>query len=333
LETDEKKRSLKEIFISTFHDKVDFDYFTNFDMEKEFKTLKLNQRTVYAPSKKLKLIQRFINSSILEFADYNRDVVYSYRKGTAIRDAVEKHSSSHHFFQTDISNFFGSLKSDDVYKAITTRLSNAPITDLEQYIDRLLYIMVVENQLPAGFATSPLLSNICLVDFDDTLKLYCDENNLIYTRYSDDLIISSKNSDFTIYIEDVIQRLLHQEINPDVNISRRKTKIRHRGQKIKILGFSILPNGIVTISSSYKKEVETMLHLYINDDDKFDDYVKNKLKPRPNQLLDKSYQEYGVNSLCGRLISISAMDKNYISKLRQKYGNTIIEMFLRKSVK
>lgn len=331
--TDEKKRSLKEIFISTFHKKVDFDYFINFDIEKEYKTLKLNQRTVYAPSKTLKLIQRFINSSILEFADYNRDVVYSYRKGTAIRDAVEKHSLSHYFFQTDISDFFGSLRGDDVYKAISTRLFNAPITDLDKHIDRLLYIMVVDNKLPAGFATSPLLSNICLVDFDNALKLYCDKNNLIYTRYSDDLIISSKNYEFTLDIEDIIQSLLHQEINPDININRKKTKFRRRGQKIKILGFSILPNGIITIPSSYKKEIETMIHLYINDDDKFEDYVKNKLKPRPNILSDKSYLEYGVNSLCGRLISINAMDKNYISKLRQKYGNTIIEMFLRKSVK
>lgn len=333
METEGIKRTLKEIFISTFHEKIEFDYFLNFDVKKEYKTLNINQRKVYAPSKKLKLIQRFINSSILEFAEYNRDVVYSYRKGAVIREAVEKHSSSQYFFQTDISDFFSSLKSNDIYKAITTRLSKVPVTDLESYIDRILYIMVVDNQLPAGFATSPLLSNICLADFDDALKYYCDTNNLVYTRYSDDLIISSKNNEFISDIENVIQRLLHQEISFEVNLNKNKTKIKHLGQKIKILGFSILPNGIVTISSENKKEVEAMLHFYINDDEKFENYVKEKLKPLPYQLSDKSYQEYGVNSLCGKLIAIKAMDKNYISKLRNKYGNTIIEMFLRKSVK
>lgn len=333
METEGIKRTLKEIFISTFHEKIEFDYFINFDVEKEYKTLYLNQRKVYAPSKKLKLIQRFINSSILEYAEYNRDVVYSYRKGAAIREAVENHALNRYFFQTDISDFFSSLKSEDVYKAITTRLSKVPVTDLESYIDRILDIMVVDNQLPAGFATSPLLSNICLVDFDDELKKYCDINNLVYTRYSDDLIISSKNNEFISDIESVIQTFLHKKINIDVNLNKYKTKIKHRGQKIKILGLSILPNGIVTIPSSDKKEIEAMLHFYINDDTKFESYVKEKLKPRPHQLSDKSYQEYGVSSLCGKLIAISAMDKNYISKLRNKYGNTIIEMFLRKSVK
>ncbi|GGP81499.1 reverse transcriptase domain-containing protein [Shewanella ulleungensis] len=332
MELSKERRSLEEVFISTFHEKVNFDDFVNFSINKEYKTFEVNRRKIYAPSKKLKQFQRFINSSILEYADYNRDVVYSYRKGVSIRDAVEKHASSNFFYQTDISDFFGSITGDDIMKVINTSLLNVPVSDVLEYKQLLFELMVVDNNLPAGFATSPLLSNITLVDFDNALKKYCDRSNIIYTRYSDDLIISSVNEGFVDNINEVIKSFLHEHMGERFNLNYNKTKVRRKGQKVKILGFTILPNGIITISKSYKEEVESLLYFYLNDTDKFSDYVKNKINPRDNQIGDRTFEEFGISSLSGKLIAISSMDSLYISKLRKKYGNTIIEMFLRKTV-
>ena len=319
--------------MSTFHEKMSFKDFLRLDVKSEFHKIVQSKRTIYAPSPKLKQIHRFINKTVLEFADYNSDVVYSYRKGVSIRDAVEKHSNNNFFFQTDFSNFYGSVHLANVNSSLNKQLSNTLVSDIECYINRIVDVTVVDNHIPAGFATSPLLSNICLFDFDNKLFDYCQVRGLTYTRYSDDVIVSGAAPEFTGDIENVISEMLKSYVNSDIKINKSKTKINKKGHDFKILGFNILPNGIVTIPSADKKEIESLLYFYLTDKEKFENYFENLAIHKQLDLSDKSLQEYAISTLSGKLIAFNSMDKNYISKLRRKYGNTVIDMFIRKSVK
>ena len=310
-----------------------FDEFIAFEVTNEYKLINLKKRAVYAPSAKLKQVHRFLNSTILEYADFNKDVVFSYRKGFSTRNAVEKHANNSFFFQTDISNFYGNIHQENVIHSLSEQLTHIPISDIEDYLEKIIKLVVVDNHIPAGFSTSPLLSNICLFHFDNALLNYCQDNSLIYTRYSDDLIISGKSEDFTSKISPVIEGLLKEKINSVISLNTAKTKIHKKGHNFKLLGFSILPNGIVTIPSADKKLVESMLYFFLVDQSKFENYVESALKPKLTELGDKSFREYGIRSLSGKLIAFNSMDKKYISKLRTKYGNTLIDMFIRKSVK
>lgn len=333
MSSNDAKRSLEDIFVSTFHDKMSFEDFKNLDINNEFRPIVKRMRTIYAPSLKLKMIHRFINKTVLEFADYNTDVVYSYRKGVSIRDAVEKHSNNNYFFQTDFSNFYGSIKLSNVKLSLENQLSHIFVSDIEAYISRIIELTVVNDHIPVGFATSPLLSNICLFKFDTELLKYCIEHGLIYTRYSDDIIISGTNNKFTINIENVISELLNLHVNSDVEINKSKTKVHKKGHRFKILGFSILPNGIVTIPSNDKKDVELLLHFYLTDNGNFESYFKSLFNYKEQDLVDKPLREYAISALSGKLIAFNSMDKSYVSKLRRKYGNTVIDMFIRKLVK
>ncbi|WP_348731311.1 reverse transcriptase family protein [Rheinheimera texasensis] len=333
MKNDGVKRSLEEIFISTFHEKMSFAEFLKLDVKSEFHKIVKSKRTIYAPSPKLKQIHRFINKTILEFADYNLDVVYSYRKGVSIRDAVEKHAKNDFFFQTDLSNFYGNIHSDNVKSCLSKQLSNVLISDIDCYVGRIEELTVIDNHIPAGFSTSPLLSNICLFDFDNALLKNCEENNLTYTRYSDDIIISGSDVDFAHDIENTINNHLATYVNNDIKLNKLKTKFNKKGHDFKILGFNILPNGIVTIPSTDKKEVESLLYFYLTNRDKFENYFQVLANNKNLDLNEKSLQEYATGTLSGKLIAFNAMDKSYISKLRRKYGNTVIDMFIRKSVK
>lgn len=310
-----------------------FDEFETFEISNEYKILEFKKRTVYAPSVKLKQVHRFLNSTILEYADFNEDVVFSYRKGFSTRNAVEKHASNNHFFQTDISNFYGNILLENVINSLSKQLSNTPISDIENYLELITKLVIVDNQIPAGFSTSPLLSNICLFDFDNALLKYCQNHGLTYTRYSDDLIISGESEDFTSKISAVIEDLLKKNVNSTIRLNTSKTKIHKKGHNFKLLGFTILPNGVVTIPSIDKKIIESMLYFFLVNQSNFENYVQNTLKPKPSEMGDKSLREYGMASLSGKLIAINSMDKKYVSKLRKKYGNTLIDMFIRKSVK
>lgn len=333
MDGDNNKRNLQQIFVSTFHDKIEFDEFLRLDVTNEYKKISLKKRTVYAPTPKLKLIHRFLNHTVFEYADYNTDVVFSYRKGVSTRDAIEKHSHSNFFFQTDLSNFYANIYQSDVQNALTTQLKNTPVLDVENYVDKILELVVVDDHIPAGFSTSPLLSNICLFSFDNELSKYCQRNALIYTRYSDDLIISGDTNGFTNEIESVIIDLLEKYVNTKISINTAKTKQHKKGHKFKLLGFNILPNGLVTIPSEDKKEVESMLYFYLTDNDKFDSFFKKNMSEKEIELGEKSIRESALGSLSGKLIAFNSMDKNYITKLRRKYGNAVLDMFIRKSVK
>lgn len=327
------KRSLREIFISTFHEKISFEEFYSLSVVDEYKVINTKKRKIYSASPKLKLIHKFVNSTVLERAQFNKDVVFSYRKGASTRDSIEQHAKSDYFFQTDISNFYGSIHLADVKFALENRLQDIPVVDIVDHIDRIIELVVVDDHIPAGFSTSPLLSNICLFDFDNALKDYCNRNRLIYTRYADDLIVSGDFEDFTFDIEEIIRDLLKYNVNSEIQLNPSKTKVHKKGHDFKLLGFSILPNGIVTIPSGDKKEVETLLYLYLTDKSKFDDYVSRKFFSKNSDDKGKSVRDYGIASLSGKLIGFNSMDKSYISKLRRKYGNTLIDMFIRKSVK
>ncbi|KMT67008.1 hypothetical protein XM47_01515 [Catenovulum maritimum] len=310
-----------------------FKDFMQIDVNGEFQKINLKKRTVYAPTPKLKLLHRFINNTVLEFADYNADVVFSYRKGVSIRNAVEKHSHNNFFFQTDLSNFYGNIHQSEVQTALMNQLKNTPVLDVEKYIQRIVELVIVDDHIPAGFSTSPLLSNICLFSFDNELLKYCQAHDLTYTRYSDDLIISGQTNEFAGDIEPVINNLLAEYVNTGISINKSKTKLHKKGHKFKLLGFSILPNGVVTIPSADKKEIESLLYFYLTDNNKFENHFKNTQNPKDIESYDKSLREHALGTLSGKLIAFNSMDKQYVSKLRRKYGNTVIDMFIRKSVK
>ena len=326
-------RKLEEIFLSTFHNKLSFSDFVNLDVSSEYKKISLRKRVVYSPSEKLKMMHRFLNKTIFDYFDYNKDIVYSYRKGVSTRDAVERHSDSTFYFHTDIKDFFKFIGHAEVRKALETKVKPSPASDFLSYIDRIIELVVVDDHIPAGFSTSPVLSNVSLSDFDDNLYSLCLDEGLVYTRYSDDILISSDKDDFFDFIEMKVLNLLRDHVNSAVSINDRKTKFYKRGGNFKILGYVILPNGIVTLPKKEKDDIELMIYFYLTDKDKLEDYFLNNVMHGNAVSEGKSTLEHAITKISAKLIAFNSMDKQYISKLRKKYGNTVIDMFIRKSAR
>ena len=242
-------------------------------------------------------------------------MVFSYRKGVNAYDAVAKHSGSSCFFQTDLTDFFKSIDARLVKDVIGDSLHLAPILDAENYIDRIVELVVVDGALPVGFPSSPLISNSCLYGFDKKLKSYCDKRNLIYTRYSDDIIISGGSRDALLGIKESVAGLLDECFQGKLSVNCDKSKFTHSGNKIKLLGMVILPNQKVTVDIKFKKELEVMLHFYINDRERFVDKVGGDFR-------------VGVEKITGYMNYVNTIDKDYLNKLRKKYGSTVVDTLI-----
>ena len=84
---------------------------------------------------------------------------------------------------------------------------------------------------------------------------------------------------------------------------------------MKILGMMILPNGKVTIDSKLKRELEVLLHFYVSDRNKFINFVKD------DELA-------GLGRITGYLNYANSIDREYLEKLRKKFGSTAIDTLL-----
>ncbi|OGT79953.1 MAG: hypothetical protein A3I13_02600 [Gammaproteobacteria bacterium RIFCSPLOWO2_02_FULL_47_50] len=315
-----KKLLLKEAFNSTFHKKLNFDDLLNLEIINEYTSFNIRNKQILNPSEKLKKYHRFLNSFIFDYAKINTSVVHSYRKEKTAYTAVSVHANSKYFFQSDINDFFNSITATDIKNVLNSNLDDSPISDIVNYKDQLINIVTVNNILPIGFSTSPNISNTCLYNFDNSLETYCNERDINFTRYADDIILSSNTKESMVGIEEIVSKILNEFFNDRFVLNQHKTKRLRKGNKVKLLGMVILPSGKVTVDMKLKKQLEILLHFYINDKDKFSDY------------LGKVYSGK-LSTISGQLNYINTVDKNYLNKLRKKYGNYIVDLFFHSTVK
>lgn len=332
MKTNADYRTFQEVFVSNFHDSLTFDDFLSLSVDENIKTTRIKERDIIQPSDLLKRVLHFLVKNVFDYGAIANDVVFSYRKGVNVRHAVIPHSKNRFFFQTDIANFFGSITKYQVEKSVHNGLSKVPISDIQKFADVILDLVSYKNSLPLGFPTSPAISNMCLLDFDKMMSKQSDKNGVTYTRYADDIILSANDEDAVRNEAGKINNLLRELVGKKITLNSTKTRYLRQGQKIKLLGLVVLPNGQVSIDRSDKVEIETMLHLYLTSDNQFLDYalaLRNK-KLKSDKTLSR---ENAISMLSGRLIGANAMAPEYLVKLRQKYGNTVIDMFLHKSAK
>lgn len=311
---------LQEAFDSTFHHKLNFDDFLHLDVEQEYESFFIHKKLVLNPSSKLKKYLRFLNSFIFDYAKVNTSAVHSYRREKNAYSAVIKHANSKYFFQTDIQNFFNSITIQDIEDVLDKNLSDVSICDISKYKSQLLNLITINGVLPVGFSTSPSISNTCLYAFDNALDSYCLNEEIIYTRYSDDIILSSNNKKALIDIQEIISEQLKYFFSNRIQLNLHKTKYTQKGEKIKLLGMVILPSGKVSVDIKVKKQLEILIHFYINDKEKFSDYLRN-------------HYHGSLSTISGQLNYINTIDESYLNKLRKKYGNFIVDTFYHQTVK
>lgn len=314
------KKTLRQLFEAMYHGKYDFTDFAGGVVSDNYEIIFADDRKIYKPNQKLKKYHTFLNLFWFDKFRINSEVVYSYRKGVNVFDAVSKHTESKYFFQTDIAKFFPSINDNLIRRTILENLNVIPVLDAGLYVDRVVDLVTIEGALPVGFATSPPISNACLRRFDDILQSYCLKNDLIYTRYADDLIISSNQKESLDGIEESIESLLRSAVGDKMSLHRGKTKFTHVGGKIKLLGMVILPNKTISVDIKFKRQIEVILHYYLTDRAKFLNLVEADLNG-------------GMEKISGYLGYINTVDKNYLNKLRKKYGVTVVDMFLHYSPK
>ncbi|CCY46515.1 putative uncharacterized protein [Firmicutes bacterium CAG:822] len=143
-----------------------------------------NKRIIYEPNYTLKKVQRNILDNVLSGFKVSKYAM-AYVKGKSVKDNANMHVNKKLILKLDIKDFFNNISFMDVYNKVF----------LEEYFPKqartvLTYLCTYNEFLPQGAPTSSYISNLIMQDFDEKIGLFCEKNNISYTRYSDDMTFS-----------------------------------------------------------------------------------------------------------------------------------------------
>ncbi len=204
-------------------------------------------RRIEAPTQKLELIQNWIKNNILEKFNVSNSAT-GFKKGTSIVDNASCHCNKKYVLNMDVQNFFPSIKYSKIFKLFNYIGYNNEVCHLLTQL-----CTNGDNVLPQGAPTSPILSNLVNIKLDKRLSCFAKSIGGDYTRYADDITISS-NTNLAKYIQ-VIQDILKDE---GYIVNNKKTRISNSGQKQEVTGLTV--NKKVSVNKKIKKELNQAIY-------------------------------------------------------------------------
>ncbi|MBO5746187.1 MAG: retron St85 family RNA-directed DNA polymerase [Clostridia bacterium] len=214
-------------------------------------------RRISQPSAELKTLQYWITKNILCKIPISK-AACAYKKGDSIKKHALLHCKSRHILHTDIKDFFESVDSSKLIKILEKNHSVFEDINLDynSSIDDIRKICFRKNKLCIGSVSSPIISNIVMYDFDNALTGYCKENGLIYSRYADDIYVSSDK-----FINHDILEFISNELNKcGLSINRSKTRFYSSKYKRSVTGIVITNDSHISVGTKRRTMIKNMIY-------------------------------------------------------------------------
>ena len=232
-------------------------------------------RFIHARTNTLFKIQRYINRRFLSrLVPHHSSFAYYYKRNTL--QCVSHHLGAKTILKYDLKDFFFHINEKNIYdiflslgysKAVSFYLARLCTTtklprELIAYVREAPYQQEFSRRvgvLPQGAPTSPMLSNLMAYKLDQELFSFSLSEKMTYTRYADDIIISSCDK----LSLDLI-KTIHREVNKIVKhnhfkLNKSKTRVVKKGSRMILLGLGI-DGEQPRIMRSRRKKIETFLY-------------------------------------------------------------------------
>jgi RNA-directed DNA polymerase len=218
-------------------------------------------RLISVPQAELLYVQKWIHTHILKKAKAH-EACFSFLQKISIRDCAAQHRGAKWVIKIDVSAFFGSISERDAFDVFKS-LGYQPlvsfemariVTDAPHYSQRYVaapwkrasgsyniseYVNERVGFLPQGAPTSPLLSNLFMLDVDASLERLAAQHMLRYSRYSDDMTFSTSGN----YNRKRAKELIHDVASvlraKGLLINASKTRIIPPGGRRVVLGLLV----------------------------------------------------------------------------------------------
>lgn len=220
-------------------------------------------RTIEEPNPRLKekqkkLLKKYRNQEKLLPSYF----AHAFLQKRNIVTAAKPHVGKKYVYRTDIKDFFGSI---DIQNTLVHTETDPE--DKEQVTNLAMCFKFEDeenNHLPQGAPTSPFISNAYMRNLDWRLARFCakpatdrdePEKAVYYSRYADDIFLSSENKAWLDKVIEWIPKLFsyyNLEENED------KQKMMTDGERKQICG--IVVNEKLNLPREKRKQIRAALH-------------------------------------------------------------------------
>lgn len=183
---------------------------------------------------------------------------YGFVSSYGTRDNAMIHRNQRYILNVDIKNFFPNITRNNMMVILEEVFEKYSLDFL--YLDWIKEVCFLDERLPQGAPTSPVLSNIYLTDLDNILALEFSKRNFRFTRYADDITISG-GDELKIGVGSVISLVEQELAKLDLRLNKKKTKMMPYYQKQ-------LVNGILVNNDKLSFPRETKSRLYFDFKDR-----------------------------------------------------------------
>ena len=204
------------------------------------------------------------------FAKYHTSA-FAYVKGRCAIDAVKRHqkNNSRWFLKLDFHNFFGSTTLDFVIKMLKMVFPFSEILKTEAgygVLKDALSLCFLNGGLPQGTPISPTITNLMMIPVDHAIAKMAREHSphLCYTRYADDLLLSSDINFRWSEVQNSILQTLSQFEAP-FSLNTEKTRYGSSAGRNWNLGVMLNKDNQITIGHQRKKTFKAMIFSFLSD--------------------------------------------------------------------
>lgn len=218
-------------------------------------------RKIVAPQPDLKLVQCWISDYINTEFDIYLPYATAYEKGSSVCRNAKLHANSSHFLLLDICHFFESctqkmvrkLFSGGVYRSTNAESRLRLIAD---DVDLLVALSCYRGSLATGSPCSPFIANRIMASFDHEISARLGDR-FVYSRYSDDICISSTEWINSAEISAIVDDRLKQK---GFDLNKDKTRCFGRGHLRKITGIYLDHDGVLRLGPQRKAGLKRSLY-------------------------------------------------------------------------
>lgn len=205
------------------------------------------QREILAPHQELKTLQRKILDSLLDKVPLNAHAE-GFRKQRSIVTNAQRHADKKIVVKIDIKDFFPSTTANRVFGMF------AALGYPENIASILTDLTTYQGRLATGAPTSPAISNILCRRLDKRLARLGDANGFAYSRYADDLTISSSHPKLHALIP-FFRQIVDEE---GYTVNEKKLRIMRSGGRQQVTG--IVVNRKLNIARQEIRKLRAVVH-------------------------------------------------------------------------
>ncbi len=273
IETDRELAKFLQIEYSTlrylvYHrDVVTFDNYYRFDIPKKSG----GTRHIAAPKTQLKAAQRQILEQILQKVEVS-DLSHGFIKSRSILTSAKSHHTSPDLLiNIDLENFFPTITFERVrglyqsfgYSGYIASLLAMLCTYCEriplEIKGEIKYIKTSDRILPQGSPASPMITNIICRNMDKRINGLCQQLEITYTRYADDMSFSyvGDTNNFAVgNFLNSINKIIEAE---GFHMKKEKTHILRKNNRQYITGI-VINNEEIGVPKKWVKILKASIH-------------------------------------------------------------------------